>query len=446
MNTNNKISIQDLIDQMPVGVILIDRNYKILRWNQLLTQWTGKTSKDTVGNDIRELYPQIADEYFQSRIALVLEGGPPVLFSAQFHNFFVPAMVANQKIRLQNTTVAQIVVEETGEALALITIQDVSDMSKQIQTMHQLKEKAVHEKNTAQQYLDIAGVMILELDKEGKILVLNQKGCEIMGVQENEVTGCDWFEEFVDPAQREEIRTAFQSFLLDGNRDIHTYQHKVKVRDGSIKTIAWRVQSVQDEKGAPAGTISSGEDVSDKQTIMELLIKKSITDPLTGLYNRSYFFETAENEISYAVRQKKDFVLALLDIDHFKLINDMYGHQAGDAALRQFAQVIRNSVRDYDIAARYGGEEFILFFKDTDMIQALTILERIKEEVAITKLEFGKFAFSITFSGGAASSIEFMNDPLYTIDDFIQIADQRLYYSKESGRNRITGGGDPEMK
>ena len=168
----------------------------------------------------------------------------------------------------------------------------------------------------------------------------------------------------------------------------------------------------------------------------EILKWLSITDPLTGLYNRRYFIEQIELEFKRSKRYSRDLSLLMLDIDHFKLVNDNYGHQIGDIVLRKISSVIINLLRDSDLAFRYGGEEFMIILPETKSEDAINVAERMKQEIMNTQHNYGSINFTVTTSIGIVS-IKDMMDKFETIDDIIKKVDDNLYKAKNSGRNTI---------
>ncbi|MBW8801043.1 MAG: diguanylate cyclase [Streptomyces sp.] len=167
---------------------------------------------------------------------------------------------------------------------------------------------------------------------------------------------------------------------------------------------------------------------------LELL---ATTDPLTGLANRRHFTEALDLEWRRAVRPDSSLAIAMLDIDHFKLFNDHYGHPAGDECLRRVAHAIKDSVRDTDMVARYGGEEFIVVLPTTSMTDALMVAGRIRRAVEKLALpheltEPGIVTVSVGVAGGPPSVAE-------TAEQLIKIADDALYEAKRAGRNRVAG-------
>jgi two-component system cell cycle response regulator len=163
----------------------------------------------------------------------------------------------------------------------------------------------------------------------------------------------------------------------------------------------------------------------------------STHDSLTGLYNRAYFDERLYEELLRARRYGRPLSVSIVDIDRFKQVNDQYGHLAGDAALRAFADTLRESVRRTDIVARYGGEEFGLILPETTGDDAERKLERMRDQVEARPIQLPRLGRSInlTFSAGLAS----LPADGERVEELVMRADARLMAAKESGRNRVLG-------
>ena len=164
----------------------------------------------------------------------------------------------------------------------------------------------------------------------------------------------------------------------------------------------------------------------------------SILDRLTQLFNRGYFDERIEIEVGRARRYRQPLSVAMIDVDHFKLFNDTYGHAAGDAALQLVAARLRRSFRQSDILARYGGEEFIVVLPETDLDGARQKLEMIRQQLAETPFQLPEQEQpgSLTISAGVACLPDDGQHPV----ELISIADGRLFAAKKGGRNRVVGG------
>lgn len=168
-------------------------------------------------------------------------------------------------------------------------------------------------------------------------------------------------------------------------------------------------------------------------------LEEATRDPLTGLMNRRAFMREASLAFARRQRTKNASALLMLDIDHFKRVNDTWGHQAGDEVIRAFADEIRSHTRKTDISCRYGGEEFVLFLEDTDQEGAQMLAERIRAGMAARRFQFDGDAFNVTTSGGV---YVVSGDALVALSDAIDRADTALYAAKEGGRDRVESYSD----
>ena len=164
----------------------------------------------------------------------------------------------------------------------------------------------------------------------------------------------------------------------------------------------------------------------------------SVTDPLTELINRRYFFEVVQLEFERALRYKRTLSVMMVDVDHFKNINDTFGHAVGDLALREIAARIKRTIRTIDIVARFGGEEFIVLMPETNLAEACQVAERVRHAVSDTPIEKEAGSVIVTLSIGVAE----LTDKSINMDQLIKDADQALYEAKAAGRNRLVGHRD----
>ena len=169
--------------------------------------------------------------------------------------------------------------------------------------------------------------------------------------------------------------------------------------------------------------------------IIETKLKKLTThDELTGLYSRRNFFELAENYYSLAKRKDYVFTVVIMDLDHFKNINDTYGHLAGDQALKKIGSVLNKSMRSSDFIGRYGGEEFISLLPETSVDSALKFCEILHEKIKNTDINYEGKDIPITVSIGCTTYDPAKNK--VQLDELIKQADEALYQAKHEGRNR----------
>lgn len=162
--------------------------------------------------------------------------------------------------------------------------------------------------------------------------------------------------------------------------------------------------------------------------------EQSIRDPLTGVYNRRYLDETFPRELARAQRELSELSIAMIDLDNFKLINDTYGHTAGDQVLKNIATCIIRSIRHNDFVSRFGGEEFIIVMPGMPTQQAYERIELCRQEIEKIVTHYNDKEITITISGGIASCVTYRE----TQDELVKKADDALYKSKAAGRNCIT--------
>jgi diguanylate cyclase (GGDEF)-like protein len=168
------------------------------------------------------------------------------------------------------------------------------------------------------------------------------------------------------------------------------------------------------------------------------LERLSVTDALTGLYNRRHLMGTLATEVQRARRLRRPFSVLLADVDHFKQYNDTHGHPAGDVALARIAEILRKTTRGVDCVARYGGEEFLVMLLETTVGEAAIVAERIRARVAIEELAGGR----ITISIGVAECPSHGDTP----ESLIESADAAMYEAKDRGRDRVVAAGGQQER
>lgn len=194
--------------------------------------------------------------------------------------------------------------------------------------------------------------------------------------------------------------------------------------DGQIDHIAIAIYDVTDAARAQ---------ISFKEKNDELKLASRV-DPLTNIFNRGYWEKRLEEEFEKFSQTNVRSVLIMLDIDHFKKVNDTYGHQGGDTVLRTMGQLLKKQYRNTDIIGRYGGEEFGILLLDTTTEQALSLVENLSQVLKDSVISHDSQKIEITLSYGITE----INAKFNSHDQWIDMADKALYQSKENGRNRAT--------
>jgi two-component system cell cycle response regulator len=177
---------------------------------------------------------------------------------------------------------------------------------------------------------------------------------------------------------------------------------------------------------------SYGDDL--EASYAQRMYDAALRDDLTGVFNRRYLGERLESEFSFSRRHGRALSLLLIDLDHFKQVNDNYGHLVGDQVLRDTAQRVQSIIRAEDVLARYGGEEFCVLCRDTDLMKASILAERIRHQTAATPHRSDQGPLLVTVSIGVVS---IPDAQIETSEEFVDAADEALYQAKGAGRNCV---------
>ncbi len=243
---------------------------------------------------------------------------------------------------------------------------------------------------------------------------------------------------FASPMEREGF---FALLRRDG--ETRGFQAELQRPDG---TRFWAQLSgrVQQEKACGAEAAQSPRqaqpvvgvvvDVSERRRMLEEIYRLARTDSLTGLWNRGYFMDLACRELARSSRDASPLSLIMIDVDHFKKVNDTHGHEAGDDALRSLAEVLALSVREGDLVARLGGEEFVALLPNARTADACGVAERIREGIRCRELGCRSGAsFGLTVSVGVATH----RNRETLLEELLRCADEALYAAKRAGRDRV---------
>ncbi len=241
----------------------------------------------------------------------------------------------------------------------------------------------------------------------------------------------DSFAESIHPDDKAAVLKDFRE-----KSDHFDMEYRIVRPDGDIRWIQARSFPVYAEDGISVRRAGIAEDITLRRAMEEQLRENSIRDPLTEVYNRRYVFENLKGMINRFSRDDEPFSIAIIDLDHFKKINDTYGHVAGDYVLREFSRIVSDNIRPYDILGRYGGEEFIIVFKKSKRDYASSTIERILDIIRGRVFSTRAGDIKLTFSCGIADVTEEFPGGR-TIENIVAAADERLYRAKSGGRNMV---------
>jgi len=280
---------------------------------------------------------------------------------------------------------------------------------------------------------------IIGNDRKGNIFIFNKGAEEIFGYKREDVIRKLRVKQLYPEGKAIEIRDQIYSENYGGHGSLKGFE--TIVQDIHGREIPIRIScTLLFEDGLEIGVIGFFTDISQRKAMEAELLSLSITDGLTGLYNRRHFQVLVQHEIERICRNDRSSSLLFLDVDHFKMYNDTHGHTEGDVVLQALGELMSSSVRVVDTCFRYGGEEFAILLPDTSASQAFIPAERIRARMAETPfLPSGcKEPVKVTISIGIAELTAERN-----LNEIIRLADEAMYTAKQTGRDRIVMSGHP---
>jgi diguanylate cyclase (GGDEF)-like protein len=265
---------------------------------------------------------------------------------------------------------------------------------------------------------------MIVIDHEEQVIDANPAALQILGKPEIEVYGRPITEVFTNwheiLAQHQTQPTAPNEIILGAPEQPRYFECKIS--------------DLHNRRARLDGRAIILHEVTERVRLLQTLRELAITDPLTQIANRRYFFETAEREFKRALRYRRDLSLILFDIDHFKIINDHYGHLVGDQVLADLAQYCRQRTRSIDLIARFGGEEFVILMPETGQTRAVDAAERLRKSIEDRVFRYNDQVISITLSLGVVGVSQ---DTSLTLTHYLERADRAMYAAKQTGRNRV---------
>jgi diguanylate cyclase (GGDEF)-like protein/PAS domain S-box-containing protein len=328
----------------------------------------------------------------------------------------------------------QLVQERTEE---LHTVNEI--LSKEILDRTRTEEELFRSENFLHNVFDSIHDPFSIVDHEFKIVKFNNAFARQRDKRSSDLFGKKCFEALHSrPGVCDDciVDRTFQS------KDPCAKEKQMVLPDGSIAWVEIFTYPVLDPAGRVSHVIEYTRDITDRKKeeeerrqLIDKLNHLSMTDSLTGLFNRRALNDMLMHEIERATRYSTDLSLVLCDIDMFKKINDAYGHTAGDRALLSVAAILLQTLRKSDIVGRYGGDEFMVILPETSLAGAKKLAEKVRLAIEMMDFDFfGNRPVRITLSMGVASCCT----PADNIDTLVALADKALYESKDAGRNKVS--------
>lgn len=293
-----------------------------------------------------------------------------------------------------------------------------------------------------EQLFNVVDVGIIILKPDLSIFKWNRWMEHHSGIKGDEAIGRSLFAVYPHLNNQSFLRSikyvrSFGNFYVFSQK-LHQYlfpMEPVTSYDGSLKYMQQNCAMglLKDEEGKEAYLYITVQDVTEIVIYDRRLLEMNSKDSLTGIYNRRFFETRIQEEFNRYKRYKQPFCLVIYDIDHFKKVNDTYGHQCGDLILKEVSIKMVNMLRATDMLARYGGEEFVCLLPETGLENAIRIAERFRHDIEETIFHFEDAQIRITVSLGVAEQKEEMECP----GELLKCSDEALYKAKNSGRNCV---------
>ena len=463
-------------DQASDGILQLSTNGEVLNLNEAFARMHGYSVEEMQGVGIKNLNPSEPVQLTTERIRRVLAGEMLEFEVEHYHKdgHLFPLAVSTGLVSIDGDLVIQAfhrditerkrieqALEKTNLELKLaftdrdILVEDLRGYQIELEFHNgELRRTQAELESVRDRYVDLydlAPVGYCTVNETGLIREINLTAVSMLGVSRRLLIKSS-FNRYISDEHKNNFNLAKQKLIA--TREPQAIDLQMVKKDGALfwvhlqvtfeqfntasPTIRVAISDISLRKQAEDQLKSTNEQlqlrVTEVEELQEELREQAIRDPLTGLYNRRYLNETMEREIARARREKDVFSVIISDIDNFKMINDNYGHQVGDKFLVEIANVLGKHTRGSDIACRYGGEEFLLVLPGIGSDSAVKRAEEIRQRCQEFIIQYKGQALSLTMSFGVAC----YPDHGQAADEIITKADNAMYHSKNTGRNRVT--------
>lgn len=405
------------IASSPSLVSIVDRDFRYVLVNDTYLRYHARRREDIEGRSVAEV---MGEKAFARVVRPQLER----CFAGETFQYEAWFSMAGMGRRCMQVTYYPCQEMDGSISGAVVSAQDVTER-------RVLEDQVRRTATLLAETQALAHVGSLERDVDSGSESWSDELFRILGYQPGEVhADMERFIEHIHP----EDRTQFVRTLTEAQAVGNPFHLDVRLRTQQGED-RWASVACAFDKGDGGAVVRIHFAVADitERRLAELRLEElASTDQLTGLSNRRQFFAWLEDEARRAERFGRPLCVAMVDVDHFKKVNDTYGHGVGDRVLAAVAQTLRDSVRAVDRVARVGGEEFAILFPETRVEAAAAILERIREAVAAEKMTAGEGSFSVTVSCGVAQRQSGESG-----EELLSRADDALYAAKAAGRNQV---------
>jgi diguanylate cyclase (GGDEF)-like protein/PAS domain S-box-containing protein len=418
--TESQRLLKAAVEQSISSIVVTDGDGEIIFVNAGFTLASGYSQDEVIGQNPRLLKSgEISVEIYADLWATIASGRSWI---GELCN-----KKKNGELYWENVNISPIV-DEHGKITHYLAVKDDISLRKRAEA------EIIRLSKWNELLLNSAGEGIYGVDIEGRCTFINPAALAMLGLSREEVLGHNQHVIFhhhrKDGTSYPQEECPIYQTLHDGIR--RGVEDAFFRNNGEIFPVQLSVTPMH-EDGQIVGVEVVFQDIAKRKELELELMRLATTDPLTGMSNRRHFIEQFEMELAHVIRFEKPAAFLMLDIDHFKRINDSYGHATGDAVLKHFAVLARQFLRRIDLFGRLGGEEFGIVLPGTDVAGAVFFAERFRSYMADTAAQYGEKTISVTISIGIALFTANDKRP----DSIMARADEALYRAKSNGRNRV---------
>ncbi len=416
---------QSIVRDIQAGVVTLDGAHKIVGMNPAAEAIFSIKESNAIGYKISDIFS----------IALVTEltNGNEIPFIGDCGQIFnKPGHLRLQGSPYQHHTTKylDIVITQSSHAVIELTCL-INDM-----TEYKAIETALHaEKEQMHKTLDSIGDGVITTTASGNIVYMNPIAESLIGWPLEKAKNKKIYQVFavVDSPDQRPGDSIIRSVVEHKQTHVTNKPRLLYCRDGSVRAIRHTIAPMMDLEENVTGTVVVFQDVTQAQVIQRQLTHQARHDGLTGLINRNEFDNQLSDLVDNNLRADESHVLLYIDLDRFKIVNDLCGHQAGDELLRQVARQMKQKIRNTDLMARLGGDEFAAILYQCSLEKGKKVAESIRDRIESFRFSWDGKEFSVTTSIGVIPIDQFTS----SVQDVIQLADAACYASKDLGRNNV---------
>ena len=401
-------------DFLPTAVVVFESDVILYANSVALTIFEADSTDQVLGHSVHEFIYPLDQERVVARIRRAEADNvinPPTEFRIYTLRHHVRVIALTSRTLLIDNRIGLVA-----------TFLDMTERCAMEKRLRESDEQFQHLMNTMQD-------VFYRTDAEGITRYVSPSVLNVLGYQPNEIIGLPASAFYPDDDDRKALVDTIkkQGYVRD-------FPGQMRCRDGRIIDISISSTVLLDEMGQYAGVEGIWRDITERRLLERKLEQLASRDELTGVANRRHSLEELEKRLSRYQRHRRDTMVCILDLDHFKKINDQHGHLAGDQVLREFSQVVQSELRSTDHFGRLGGEEFLLICEDSSTANTTLLAHRILQKVGGHPVQINAQAITYVTVSIGATAIEPQD---ISASNILSRADDALYKAKAAGRNRI---------